>query len=207
MILVVKYYKFSLLLSLFLFFISCKATSSKEYETVIEGPTMGTSYKVVIKSMKEINTQIIRNQLDSILNVINQSMSTYIDNSEISIFNKAKKDSPIKISDHFHHVLKKSFYYNEISGKLFDITISPLYELWGFRGNDDSYEPTKFQISQAMTLIGMNQIILKNQEIYKTDNQVSIDVNAIAKGYGVDVISNHLSSLGYFNHFVDGYIW
>ena len=87
---------------------------------------MGTSYKVVIKFDKRIDAKFISSQIDSLLKVVNQSMSTYIDNSEISIFNKAKKDSPIKISDHFNYVLEKSFYYNEISGKLFDITISPL---------------------------------------------------------------------------------
>mgnify|MGYP001268088227 CR=1 FL=1 len=72
---------------------------------------MGTSYKVVIKSDREIDADFISSQIDSLLKVVNQSMSTYIDNSEISIFNKAKKDSPIKISDHFDHVLKKSFYH------------------------------------------------------------------------------------------------
>ena len=49
---------------------------------------MGTTYSIVIRKSYIEDKEIIKNDVDSILNIINNSMSTYIDNSEISLFNK-----------------------------------------------------------------------------------------------------------------------
>ena len=184
-----------------IFLIGCGSS-----ETVIEGPTMGTSYKVVIKTDKNIDSGLIRSEIDSILNVVNKQMSTYDDSSEISAFNNEKENVDFKISDHFFTVLDKSFYYYQESKRLFDVTIHPLYKLWGFQDkNDSNTEPSQEKIDSALELVGMDLLEFRKDKkaISKKNSKISIDLSAIAKGYAVDLISKYLNEKGYENHFVE----
>ena len=205
-------------------------TQIKKY--VMEGPTMGTQYKIIIKSDQDVNPDMVQNQIERILWVINNQMSTYDPKSEISTFNselvipdinstfldpeQAKKKENLQkeqpnhsstISEHFSNVIEKSFYYYEVSDGMFDITVHQLYELWGFQGKSENLkiEPSKKEVDIALDFVGMDKLKYSrgNQLLYKNSNQISIDVNAIAKGYAVDVISDYIEDQGYFNYFID----
>ena len=93
-------------------------------DNLIEGPTMGTRYKIVIKSNQSISLDIVSNGIESILTDIDNEMSTYNPRSEISSFNSGA--SSISLSNIFLNVLEKSFHYYELSKGMFDITIHPL---------------------------------------------------------------------------------
>ena len=93
-------------------------------DNLIEGPTMGTRYKIVIKSNQSISLDIVSNDIESILTDIDNEMSTYNPRSEISSFNSGA--SSISLSNIFLNVLEKSFHYYELSKGMFDITIHPL---------------------------------------------------------------------------------
>ena len=181
---------------------------------VIVGETMGTTYSI---SIRNISKDVIRRKndiqkdIDSLLNIINNSMSTYIEDSEISRFNNNLAFEKMSISSHFSNVLMRAYYHYHLSGKKFDPTIAPLYDIWGFRGDRMLNEPTQAEIEETMSLIGMDKIAIENSGlrlfpkyyISKAKDKVSIDLSAIAKGYAVDIISEYLSHNGYDNHFVE----
>ena len=50
---------------------------------------------------------------------------------------------------------------------------------------------------------GMNNVVFQNDEFVKLKPAVRIDVNAIAQGYSVDVVSRYLESEGIFNYLVE----
>ena len=195
----------SILIFLFFYVFSIDSISIKSPQTVIVGETMGTTYSIVIRNSYIEDEETIKNEVDSILNIINNSMSTYIDNSEISLFNKNKENKPVAISEHFYSVLQKSSYYYNLSDKKFDPTINPLYELWGFRSDRFLDEPTEEDVIKTMDFVGFDKIVIDQdfQTIFKKNKEVSLDFSAIAKGYAVDVISEHLASKEYLNHFVE----
>ena len=201
----------SLLVCLFSYVLSLDSVSSRVPQITIYGSTMGTTYSVAIRQSNIDNKKLIKKDIDSILNVINASMSTYIDDSEISLFNNIEKKKPVAISEHFYHVLQRAFYYYKLSDKKFDPTIGPLYDLWGFKGNRILDEPNESKVKEALSLIGMDKIIIINEKesidpkysILKTKDNISIDFSAIAKGYAVDVISEYLSAKGFLDHFVE----
>jgi len=210
--------KLRLTLLSFALIISLNSCTNKNQikDNIIEGPTMGTQYKIVIKSNQSIDLNDISDSIESILIDIDNQMSTYNPNSEISAFNKLEYSDKIKgisISSHFNTVLEKSLYYYELSNGMFDVTIHPLYELWGFQNKDGNLidEPLKEEVEK---LLGQGNIRLKEGELsidkslyYEGLNLIShdlsIDVSAIAKGYTVDVISDYIKDLGYFDYFID----
>ena len=84
------------LIFIILFLCSCDRPHLNEY--ALSGETMGTTYRIVINSKDSIDINL-QSQIDSILLSFNQSMSTYIDNSEISVFNKMDKGEYLNVSN------------------------------------------------------------------------------------------------------------
>ena len=203
-----KYFFIALRFLFCLFLVNCKSSSELKKIT-IEGPTMGTKYRIVVKTDKNIKSETISNKAEEILKAVNNQMSTYIPHSEISKFNISNQDDfSMEISEEFFSVLEKSFFYNEKSYGKFDITVNSLYELWRFKNKTSEFynkEPSVIEIDSTLDFIGMDKIELdpKRKMISKTDGEVSIDLSAIAKGYAVDKISDYLKSQGYDNFLVD----
>ena len=187
----------SFVLTLILFLFSCNTSD----DIKINGFTMGTTYEVTIRNFND-SSEKLKIEIDSLLSDINNIFSTYIINSEISKINKSK-DIQIDISDRFSYVLNKSLYYCELSNGGYDITVAPLVELWGFGKNKIQDFPSEESIYNTIKKIGFQNIYIKDKILYKKINDISIDLNSIAKGYAVDEIALLIISKGYTDFLVD----
>ena len=174
-------------------------------ETIFLGKTMGTTYEVKIaQNLSNYNQDIINQDIDSILNSINQSMSTYIPNSEISLINKDEVVfKSFSVSNNFKYVLIKSLEYYFLTEGAFDVTIKPLLNLWGFRGGAISKEPDISAINNITEYVGSNKIKFKGNQLTKMHPKLQLDFGAIAKGYAIDQISDYLIQSGYKVHYVE----
>ncbi len=165
------------------------------YET-LTGQTMGTSYHITYQPSAQSDPTQLKASIDEALQAVNQSMSTYDPNSTISKFNALKAGESIQVEPMFVHVLTDSQTIYQASGKAFDPTVYPLVQLWGF-GSDFSLEklqrtPDPKDIQAAQAKIGLDKVILTQDQLSKTTDGVGLDFSAIAKGYGVDVIAGVL---------------
>ncbi|MBF89490.1 MAG: FAD:protein FMN transferase ApbE [Candidatus Marinimicrobia bacterium] len=164
----------------------------------LEGVTMGTTYQVkyIPKSNVKAPTTI-KIGIDSVLKEINRQMSTYIPDSEISSFNRLESTKSIPVSEEFHYVVNRSVYWAEKTNGAFDITIFPLLFLWGFgpggKGFPDIF-PDSTAILKRLLHVGSKNILIENHTLKKLDKFISIDLNAIAKGFGVDAVYKYLIS-------------
>ena len=174
-------------------------------EISISGKTMGTTYEVkVAQNLSNYHQKIITEDIDSILKAINQSMSTYIPDSEISLINKDEVlFKSFIISDDFKYVLDKSLEYYNLTNGAFDVTVKPLLNLWGFRGNILDKEPKLSIINDVTEYVGSDKIKLIGKQFTKGHPKLQLDFGAIAKGYAVDKISDYLIDSGYFTHYVE----
>jgi thiamine biosynthesis lipoprotein len=163
----------------------------------IEGKTMGTSYHIKYIDERKENH---KNAIDSILIEFNNSLSTYIPDSEISRFNQSKS---LEIKSPFFYpvLLKSKEVYNSSEGS-FDPTIMPIVNAWGFgfknEGNIDSAS-----IDSLLLLIGFDKIDFTNESVSKAQDNMMLDFSAIAKGYGVDVVAEYLERCGVQNYMVE----
>lgn len=173
-------------------------------EITISGQTMGTTYEIKIHNTFPEKIDFISKDIDSILISINQSMSTYISDSEISFVNKELASfHSFELSKDFNHVLDKSLDYYILTGGAFDVTIKPLLKLWGFRGKEVESLPKQSDVNEVMSYVGSDNIILMNGNLIKKHSNLEIDFGAIAKGYAVDQISDYLTSKDYLAHYVE----
>ena len=167
---------------------------------------MGTTYsvKLVFKHTKQNNIKI-KNSIDSLLFNLNQQMSTWIKESEISIFNENLSTEPQKISDDFFYVLEQGKIINQKTGGMFDYTIFPIMDLWGFgpSANKEKKTPNKDEIENVLRYVGAEKIQFNYPYIKKLHPKIQLDLNAIAKGYAVDKIHDWLVLKGFSNIFVE----
>jgi len=167
---------------------------------------MGTSFNIKINESHKIDQiKQIEYSIDSILVSLNRQMSTWIEDSEISFFNQSRSGSPFRISDEFYHVLKKGKLINNQTSGAFDYTVFPLAQIWGFgpKGKNSSKSPDVNEIKNVLEYIGTDKIELDYPYITKKHPKVQIDLNAIAKGYAVDIIHDWLIHKNYKNIYVE----
>jgi len=161
----------------------------KQYK--ISGYAQGTDYAIMYYAADSVAT---KEGIDSLLNEIDLSMSLYKKGSLINQFNSAEKE--IK-TDHFiNDVLKRSFEINRDTKGIFDITVAPLVQAWGFGPKDTKTEPSPATIKSILTCVGMKNLELKGALLSKSKPCIHIDLNGIAQGYSVDLIAAYLESRG-----------
>jgi len=99
-------------------------------------------------------------------------------------------------------VFRESARVYQVSGGAFDITLAPLINAWGF-GPGEQEDLDSAMVDSLLQFVGMDKISLRGDEVHKTDPHVQLNVNAIAQGYAVDVISAYLQELGCRNYMVE----
>lgn len=164
---------------------SCK---QEQRNVSLSGPVFGTSYHVKYYSETNRNYQ---QQFDSLFAVINASMSTYIPESRISKINANVSDT---VDAHFIHVFDASkTIYTETDGA-FDPTIGVLVNAWDFGPEKEIIGLDSLKVDSLLLSVGLDKVQRKANTIIKSDANTFLDFNAIAKGYGVDVIAEFLES-------------
>lgn len=123
----------------------------------------------------------------------------YIENSDVSNINSAKANQPIKVNSSTFEILKLAAEISEKSDGAFDITISPVKELWNFKSA--AAVPLDAKISEQLKYVDYTQILLdeSSQTVTKLNSNIKIDLGGIAKGYCGDkakeiLISNKIES-------------
>jgi thiamine biosynthesis lipoprotein len=173
---------------------------------LITGATMGTSYSVRIGSTAPVDPDTLRAALNARLAEINSMMSTYDSESDISRLNRAGSGNWIEIPAEMATVVREAIGISELSQGAFDITVSPLVELWGFGpGGAIAEPPTAARIEAVRQRTSIDKLRLRTEPpaIRKTHAGVSIDLSAIAKGYAVDELARVIERMGASDYLVE----
>ncbi len=169
------------------------------------GATMGTTYRVLFgRTSDSINVDALQRGVDSVLLAVNASMSTYDASSELSRFNARADTTAVVVSAPLALVISQALAVYAASGGSFDVTVGPLVDAWGFGpAARDTLVPTNAELDSIGQFVGSDKLRLRGTMLAKSDARVRIDLSAIAKGYGVDAVSDYLLGRGYANHLVE----
>ena len=162
---------------------------------------MGTHYHITVVGSPSTSPQLAE-KIKLRLALLNQQMSTYIDQSELNRFNRSPPGEWVHVSPELFDVLLTSSEISWLSNGSFDITVAPLVDLWGFGPKQNKGLPSQSAISQQLANVGFQhlQFNLQGRKITKNE-PIHLDLSAIAKGYGVDLIAQLLRDEG-FNSFM-----
>jgi thiamine biosynthesis lipoprotein len=179
----------------FTLLISCNQESDKILR--ISGKAQGTTYHISYLSSDNSN---YKPGIDSLLKEIDLSLSTYVPVSIISRINK--NDSNVFADKYFTEVFNKSIEISERTGGLFDVTVGPVINAWGF-GFTKKADVDSAMIDSLLDYVGYKMVRLEGNKVVKLKSQIILDFNAIAQGYSVDILASYLENKGITNYLVE----
>lgn len=162
----------------------------------LSGSAQGTTYNITYVAGAYANYRVA---IDSIFNIIDQSLSTYQPGSLISRINRNETN---EVDDHFIAVFNQSKVVAENTNGLFDPTVAPLVNAWGF-GFKKKEMVTPALIDSLKKIIGYKLVWMEGNKLVKQYPGVMLDFNAIAPGYTVDVLASFLESRGIRHYLVE----
>ena len=168
----------------------------------ITGFTMGPiRYTVVVAHHPDsITPKQLQQQVGSTLERVNQLMSTYLPDSDVSRFNASKSTEFVAVDRETVEVVSRAIQISQQTNDAFDITVGPAVNLWKFGPEKDSLEslPSDDALEQVAKVIGHQKLEVRADPpaIRKTEPGLKIDLSAIAKGYAVDRVAKALDESG-----------
>lgn len=178
---------------------------------MVQGEVMGTTYtvKVVAQTREEQSEQseaALAQTVKQALDAVDQSMSTYKPDSELSRFNEGPADQDVDISPAVAEVLTVAFDVHDRSGGAFDVTVGPLVERWGFGAKGELTKvPSQADIDALRARLGHEHLDfdVPASTLRKDAKDLRVDLSAIAKGYGVDQAAAALHEAGWDDFLVE----
>ncbi|NOY43811.1 MAG: FAD:protein FMN transferase [Planctomycetes bacterium] len=184
------------------------ATTAEPTLVSMRGPTMGTSYSV--KCWREsgaVDEKELHAVINKSLDTVNQQMSTYLADSELSRFNASTSEDWIVVSTETAYVVERAIHFNRITDGALDVTVGPLVKLWNFGPGKKrlAKPPSGGKIAKALLGTGCEhvEVRLEPPAIRKSVGSLEIDLSSIAKGYAVDVVTELLASRGFQHSMVE----
>ena len=179
-----------------LILISLTSCKNKTEYISLTGTAFGTYLS--IEYQDDLQREI---PIDSLIKSINKSLSTYDKTSDISRINQG--DTTVLVDDKFIEVFNKSKrIFNETNG-VFDPTIGVLVNAWDFGPEKKLNNLDSLKVKELMQQVGFDKVHILNNKVIKENSKSYFDFNAIAKGYGIDVIGRFLESKNIINYKVE----
>ena len=164
----------------------------------LDGQTMGTSYRVLARCPEAPDA----GRIDAVLASVNASMSTYDKESEISRFNASPVGEWIRLSPPLAEVMRTALTLSAMSGGAFDVSAGALVNVWGFGPAPARAFPDDIEVEAALARTGFRHLEQDGNRLRKTLD-VSIDLSALAKGYGVDAVAETVADQGCTDYLVE----
>ena len=171
----------------------------------ILGRTMGTTYTVLLvkPGLSPDAQKALGQAIETRLAEVNQQMSTYLEDSEISRFNRYQGVDAFTVSDPFKDVVQRSIEVSERSEGAFDVTVGPLVDAWGFGPEGEKQIPDAKGLAEIRADVGYSKLSVTENGLLKSNPGLRVDLSAIAKGWGVDQIAALLRERKHSNFMVE----
>lgn len=164
----------------------------------VDGQTMGTTYRVLARCPENLDAD----RIEAVLARVNASMSNWDQDSEISRFNASPVGQWSTLSPPLAEVMRTALTLSAMSDGAFDVSVGALVDVWGFGPAPARQWPDDVELEAARARAGFRHLELAGDRLRKTLD-VSIDLSALAKGYGVDAVAAAVDGQGCADYLVE----
>lgn len=167
-----------------------------------EGFAQGTTYHISYWPEKPVDAKALESAVVKEFAEIDKTLSNYRPDSVIEGFNKNPSAESQWVGDEIVGLFKLASRVSQASQGCYDLTIKPLFDLWGFMGETLTI-PGDVSLQNALAEVGMSKVTIIDDSHLQKPAQVRVDVSSIAQGYSVGKISQVLERLGVANYLVE----
>lgn len=169
------------------------------------GYTMGTSYHVTVVADPSHIPADLGEGIFAAVDAVDKAMTTYSNESELMALNRAAVGEPFALTAPLAEVLSIAQRIYRDSEGAFDPSVASLVNLWGFgpdKGRDEPPSPREIEL--LLSEVGFDALALDITAQTATRlRDIQLDLSAVAKGYGADMVADYLRSQGYANFLVE----
>lgn len=186
-----------------LFLLSILLTSCQQAPQLVKlsGEAQGTSWHISYWNNNDADAGKVKQQIDAEFVRIDKLMSNYRDDSVISQFNQQQDNTYQTVGTELVQLIEQARLISNASHGCYDLTVKPLFDLWGFRANQFNH-PSAEQIDTALLSTGMRHLgTTTTDKVAKAITDLTVDVSSIAQGYTVERLSVVLQNNG-IKHFM-----
>ena len=164
----------------------------------LHGQTMGTTWSVRFHTSARWDLHALHDAVQARLDRVVAQMSTWEADSDISRFNRADAGTWFPLPEDFANVLAAALDVAARSDGAFDPTVSPLVAAWGFGAHAGvRAHPSDAALAHARRSVGWKQLSFDQVAGRALQRGgITLDLSAIAKGYGVDLVASLLRQRG-----------
>ncbi|KAF1718723.1 thiamine biosynthesis protein ApbE [Pseudoxanthomonas yeongjuensis] len=159
---------------------------------------MGTSWCVKLVASPRADSHVLHAGIQQRLDRVVAQMSNWEADSDLGRFNRSAAGSWHRLPEEFFEVLSYALEIARDSEGAYDPTIGALVEAWGFGPAQHAHAiPADIALSTARADAGWQRLILDAEKSSALQpGRLQLDLSAIAKGYGVDLVARHLRDIG-----------
>lgn len=174
--------------------------------TELHGRAMGTAYTIKAVLASDEARLVLSDRVAEALREFDLVFSTYNSESEISRFNAHASVAPFVPSQQFRDLVVRAMELANATGGAFDPTVGPVLRLYGFGpgSKQPNDPPTGAAIEAAREHTGWQRLrFAPTGDLRKDIPTLELDLNAIAKGAGVDVVAAAIDAIGCTSYMVE----
>ncbi len=172
------------------------ATASAQAEWVSgEGAAMGTAIRVELWEPRPGAGEALVQRVMDEMRRIDELMSTYKDNSELSRVNRDAAASPVVVGDELFALIERALSFSPLTGGAFDVTYGSVGKLYDYR---EGVQPDAAAREAALAAVDFRfvQLDADARSIAYTREGVTINLGGVAKGYAVENAAHMLRQNG-----------
>lgn len=184
----------------------CKDSGAPARDLVIDGAAFGTSYRILLRPETPAEADAWRALLPTLsreiraeLDAIDDALSTWSDDSELSRFNRAPGLASVRVSDRVLFVFRESERVYRFTRGAFDPGAKVLFDLWGFgaaSSADPPQIPAESELAAARARSGLAKFTLAGDQLARRVPGAELDFSAIGEGYAIDRMAALLGARG-----------
>ncbi len=176
----------------------CATTQAPLLRLEKSGEAMGSTYTVDLYGSSRIPMEAAADAAFDEVRRLDDLLSNYKPDSELSQVNRRAAAAPMKISPELFQILAGCVEYSRQSEGAFDISVGPLMKVWGFY-KGSGHLPHRAEVQAALTKVGYRHVHLDPaaQTVWFDRAGVELDPGGIGKGYAVDRMVNVLRQKGF----------
>ena len=186
---------------------ACEAPPKSDPQQQLTGNAMGTSFSIkIVAPRRDMELDAIRQEVDRVLSTVERQASTYVADSELSSFNSQRSADWFEVSPGLCGLVAEALTLSAATNGAFDVTVGPLVNLWGFGPTGPAGKPPDSELIAVLlqtTGHGALHADCSVPALRKDLPDLYVDLSAIAKGYGVDMLAATLDAAGVVNYLIE----
>jgi len=167
------------------------------------GYAQGTTYHISYWTSQSTDAQAVKKTVDEEFARLDKLLSNYRPDSSIEQFNAVHNTEIQAVSEEIVGLVEQARIVSEASHGCYDLTVKPLFELWGFKG-DKLTPPNTATLQATLTQVGFNRLeVIDAGHLRKQTSSLSVDLSSIAQGYSVKRVAELLEQQGITDYLVE----